>query len=191
MKRATPEDKATVINILSESFEQNKSVLSIVNHRTELIPKLMAYSFDKAMILGKVWLNDDSTAVLIALSPIKAKFSVNSLLLDIRLLLSVIGISRVLEILNREKEIKKRQPRTEFIHLWYIGVKKEQQGFGLGSELLKNFLKLEEIKNLPIYLETSTLENLNFYTNIGFQIEDKIVDVLPYTLYILTYKKLN
>lgn len=191
MKRATPEDKTTVINILSESFEQNKSVLSIVNHRIELIPKLMAYSFDKAMIFGEVWLNDDSTAALVILKPESGKFSLKSLLLDIRLLLSVIGILRVLEILNRENQIKKRQPKTEFIHLWYIGVKKAHQGLGLGSQLLNNFLKLEKIKNLPIYLETSTLENLNFYKSIGFQIKDKIVDVLPYTLYILTYKKLN
>ena len=184
MKSATIHDKRLVIEILSESFAENKSVLSVVGNDKGKIPKLMDYSFEKGINEGEVWINNRRNATLIALHPNSAKISIRSMLLDIKLLFSVIGPTRLFKILKREKAIKARQPKANFIHLWYIGVLNKHQNKGEGSKMLADFLDLKKVENIPIYLETSTLRNLNFYRKMGFELVAEISDELPYTLYI-------
>ena len=110
MRSATMDDENIVIDILSESFAENKSVLFVVNNDMEKIPMLMKYSFEKGMREGKVWINDEGNAVIIALYPYRAKFSIRSLIMDLKLVFQVIGISRVFKIAAREKIIKSKQP---------------------------------------------------------------------------------
>ncbi len=184
MRQATTRDKSSVIKILSESFEENKSVLSVVGNDKDKIPKLMAYSFEKGRKEGEVWINDKRTATLIALYPHRARFSLKGVILDVKLLFSVIGPSRLFKILKREKTIKAKQPKSDFIHLWYIGVLNTHQNRGEGSKILKEFLELKKRENIPIYLETSTVRNLSFYKKLGFELIEQIRIELPYTLYL-------
>lgn len=104
--------------------------------------------------------------------------------MDVKLLFSVIGLSRLFKILKREKTIKAKQPKSDFIHLWYIGVLNSHQNKGEGSKILKEFLELKKNENIPFYLETSTKRNLNFYKKFGFELVEEIRDELPYTLYL-------
>ncbi len=157
MRQATTRDKSTVIKILSESFEENKSVLSVVGYEKSKIPKLIAYSFEKGIKDGEVWLNDKRTATLIVLYPHRARYSFQDIMLGTKLLFSVIGPSRLFKILKREKTIKAKQPKSDFIHLWYIGVLNKYQNKGEGSQILKEFLELKKRENTPIYLETTSI----------------------------------
>ena len=54
------------------------------------------------------------------------------------------------------------------MHLWFVGVKPEQQGRGIGTQLLQDILKENNKLNLPVCLETSTPENLPLYQRLGF-----------------------
>tara|TARA_B100000378_G_C18057346_1_gene414796 strand:+ start:1804 stop:2376 length:573 start_codon:yes stop_codon:yes gene_type:complete len=184
MIRAKHQDKGLVINILSESFKKNKSVLSVVGNNKNKIPLLMDYSFEKGILDGEIWINNMRTAALIALYPNRSKHLFKGLMLDVKLLFSVIGLKRLYKILNRERAIKSKQPKSDFIHLWYIGVLNFHQNTGQGSKLLREFLELKREKNIPVYLETSTEKNLSFYKKIGFGLVEEIRDKLPYTLYI-------
>ena len=149
----------------------------------------MGYGFEKGLNEGEAWLNDGETATLmIALYPHNKKNPLRSLLLATRLLFGVIGLGRLFKILKREKAIKRKQPKSDFIHLWYIGVLNSSQNKEKGSKLLQEFLELKKPEKLPIYLETSTVRNLNFYEKNGFQLQHKIEDELPYTLYLFAKK---
>jgi len=67
------------------------------------------------------------------------------------------------------------------LYLWYVGVYKNQQGKGKGSQLLIDVMQYYK-NEFPIYLETSTKENFKWYQKLGFQ-QKKVLD-LGYKLHI-------
>lgn len=173
---ASYKDKSLVADILTRAFDSNKSVNYVVKQdskRVHRIRKLMEYSFEVCWRFGEIYLTDDKNGVLLNLLPEKKKATVKSILLDISLILNSIGLSRVFKVLERESKIKLNHPRN-FIYLWYIGILPEYQGKGLGSSLLKEIIKIGDNRKLPVFLETSTKENLPLYQRFGFQIYHQI-----------------
>ena len=85
MIRAQPEDKDLVVNILADSFEDNKSVNYIVRQdkkRSQRIKQLMAYSYDVCNLFGDVFLSEDKTGCALIILPDKKKTTLKSILLD-------------------------------------------------------------------------------------------------------------
>src|SRR5215216_1151486 len=98
MRRATVNERQLVIDILKRSFDDNKSVNYVVKQdlkREERIKGLMEYSFDICHAFGDVWLSDDEHASALILYPDKKRTSLKTILWDLKLALSVIGIDRV------------------------------------------------------------------------------------------------
>src|SRR5688500_1294081 len=113
MRKGTINDKALVIEILRSAFDDNKSVNYVVKQdekRAERIKGLMAYSFNMCIIFGEVWIADDDHACALILFPDKKRSSFRTLLWDLKLALSVIGIDRVSAVLKREAMIKSNHP---------------------------------------------------------------------------------
>ncbi len=71
-----------------------------------------------------------------------------------------------------EKMHKKYVP-SEHWYLATLGVDPTQQGKGIGSRLIKAMLPRIDEQNLPLYLETSTQENVHFYQRFGFNVMEK------------------
>lgn len=60
---------------------------------------------------------------------------------------------------------------------WYlsiVGILPEQQGKGLGAELLEQILKETDRLQVPTYLETFTPRNVTFYNRFGYRIVESI-----------------
>jgi ribosomal protein S18 acetylase RimI-like enzyme len=182
---ATRNDKEIVIEILTLSFYNNKSVNYIVgNNRTkEKIAALMAYSFEQCYLFGEVYLSDEKNACALILYPQTKRFSFKAIGLDIRLIFKVIGLPNIIKALNREAAIKKLQPKIDMAYIWFIGVDPAAQHSGIGSKMLAQILSLQKGKRLPVFLETSTFMNLPWYKRFGFEIFGKLE--LSYTLYFL------
>ena len=186
MVRAKQEDKELVVSILAKSFKENQSVNFIVrqdNIKFKRIKALMDYSFEVCRLFGKVWLSDDRKACALTLFPHKKQTTLKSIWLDIRLIIWAIGLGGVQKTLNREVQIKKLQPKENMIYLWFIAVDPVYQHKGVGSNLLEEIIATSIDKNLPIYLETSTLKNIPWYERFGFKIYNKLE--LGYTLFFL------
>lgn len=186
MRRANIMDKNHVIQILSKSFSDNKSVNYVVKQdskRDERIKSLMEYSFDVCDAFGEVWLSGDEQACALILFPDKKRTSFRTMLWDLKLALSVIGIDRVSKIMKRESMIKKNHPAEPFAYLWFIGVDPDQQNRGIGTAFIKEVIAEYEKKRRPIYLETSTQKNIPFYKKFGFEIFQSLD--MNYTLYHL------
>lgn len=105
----------------------------------------------------------------------------------IDLIWNSIGVGNIRKALDRENRIGALHPHTPFYHLWFIGVRPDQQGKGSGGKLLNEILLEAGELNRPVYLETSTLRNLPWYEKYGFKIYDKLE--LTYTLYLLKWTK--
>ena len=186
MRRANKRDQQIVVDILAPAFDDNKSLNFVVkqdSRRASRIRHLMEYSFNVCRAFGEVWIADDNQACALILFPDKKKTSFQTILWDAKLALAGIGLDRVNKVMAREKAIKACHPSEPVCYLWFIGVTKESQGKGLGSDLMRAVLSECAKKNRPVYLETSTERNLPFYTRFGFEVFHSIN--LSYKLYLL------
>ena len=176
MIAATQADRAYIVDLLSRSFDANRSVNYVLKQdgrRTERMRVLMEYVFEMCFHYGEIWLTPEKNAVVLTLMPGRKKKFFHTLRLDWRLATRCIGLSRVMKVLKREGKIKKFHPK-EMIYLWFIGVEPAQQGKGTGSRLLQFICDKGQAMQLPVYLETSTPENLPFYTRAGFEVYQEL-----------------
>lgn len=165
-------ERQLIIEILQQSFRDNKSVNFVVKQdekRVARIRKLMEYSYFQGERFGKIYLSEDQKACAIVLIPSKKKTSLKGILWDLKLVVQCIGIRNVSNVLKRESEIKKHQPDVPFLHLWYIGVTPACQGQGHGTLLMQQILQDARKMSLPVYLETSMERNFPFYEKLGFE----------------------
>jgi ribosomal protein S18 acetylase RimI-like enzyme len=186
MKRVGANQKSLVVDILTKSFDDNKSVNYVVKQdkkRVSRIRGLMDYSFDVCDAFGDVWMTEDEQACALVLYPDKKKSSIRSILWDVKLATSVIGLSRIGKVLGREAKINALHPKDSFSYLWFIGVAPGNQNRGRGSRLLEEIVHDSEMKRRPVYLETSVDRNLPWYKKYGFEVFQTL-DV-GYSLYML------
>ncbi|KAA8476870.1 acetyltransferase (GNAT) family protein [Arcticibacter tournemirensis] len=186
MKNAGYNNKELIVDILTESFQDNQSVNYIAKRdekRLKRIEALMDYSFDVCNLFGDVFLSDDNKACALVLYPDKKKTTLKSIMLDAKLILLCVGIENIKKTLDREAMIKKIQPKEPMYYLWFIGVDPAYQHTGIGSEFLKEIIEHAKEKQRPIYLETSTVRNLPWYKKFGFTIYQAAE--LSYKLYFL------
>ena len=186
MIKANYEQKNLVVEILTKSFEANQSVNYIVKQdgkRLKRIRALMDYSYEICYLFGDVFISANKKACALVTYPDKKKTSLQSILLDVKLIISCVGVKNIKKTLAREAIISKIQPKELKYYLWFIGVDPEYQNEGIGSDFLKEIIKDSEDKQRPIYLETSTLKNLPWYKKFGFSVYHEID--LSYKLFFL------
>lgn len=174
---ADPIHKKTVVDILSRSFDDNKSINYIAKQdekRQQRIRSLMAYSFDICMEKGHIFLSEDASACALILDPSMKMNPVKKAVLDLKLAVQCIGVERIGKVMEREKLIKAHQPSVPFYYLWFMGVMPESQGKGAGSKLMEEVLQHYEQDRRPFYLETSAVRNLGWYEKFGFSIFNEI-----------------
>lgn len=184
MITASKNHRKIVVDIIANSFEDNKSVNWVVKQdkrRKERIRSLAEYSFDICLQFGAVYLSDDLKGCILLLFPEKKETTMKSILLDAKLAIKAIGIERALKILKRESKIKRFHPHEPFVYLWFIGVHPHHQGNGCGTKLLKEVLQKYDRQ---IYLETSTLKNIPWYKKFGFEIYQELND-FGYPFYMM------
>ncbi len=177
MIKAQYEDKSLVVDILTSTFDDNKSVNYIIKQdekRAIRLKRLLEYSFDACYLFGDVFLTENKKGCALILMPDKKKTSIKSILLDVKLILSCIGISNVKKALNRGKKIKQLQSKGLKYYLWYIGVFPDEQTKGIGSKLMAEVIEEGRSKQRPVYLETSTLINIPWYEKFGFKIYNEL-----------------
>lgn len=186
MIRAGRNDKSRIVEILSKSFDNNKSVNYIIKQdakREQRIRTLMAYSFEICYRFGDVFVSDNKKGCALLLAPDKKKTTLNSILWDIKLAVSAIGLSNIMRAMKRETAIKKVHPDEKIYYLWFIGVEDSEQGKGIGSNLMADIIKESSLLNRTICLETSTVKNLPWYEKFGFKTYRELD--FGYTLYCM------
>ena len=186
MVKAGYNDRSHVVDILVDSFDDNKSVNYIIpdgKYKVQRIKRLMEYSFDTCLLFGNVYLSEDKKGCALILLPEKKRITMQSIWLDIKLIFTCIGLFRLRKVLSRETKVKMLQLQVPRYYLWYIGVHQDFQGSGIGTDLLNDVIKLSKIENRTICLETSALKNLPWYKKFGFVVYNELD--IGYPLYFL------
>ncbi len=177
MINADKKDKGYIVDLLAESFENNKSVNYIISggdKKKQQIRALMDYSFEVCSKFGQVYFNEDRTACALVLYPDKKKTDLQTIALDIKLILRCVGFKNIKKVLKREKQIKLLYPTKDIFYLWYVAVDKTEQRKGVGTEFLKKIADYAASVNKDIYLETSAEQNINWYKKLGFELYKEI-----------------
>jgi hypothetical protein len=190
MKEAKSEDKGLVIDILTESFQDNQSVNYLIpadHRRLDRIRALMDYSYETCKLFGKVYLSDDNTGCALISFPERKETTVRALWLEVKLILNGIGFGNISKAINREKEISKNYPANPIYYLWFIGVKPDSQNKGVGHKLMEDLLAEAKRLKRPIYLETSTVKNIPWYKKFGLDVYNQLD--FGYPLFLLRNDK--
>lgn len=173
MRSALYSDKKLIVDILSASFDTNKSVNFVAKQdakRKQRIKHLMAYSFEICWMFGQVYLSEEGKACALVLLPENKRSTLKSIWLDLQLALSCIGIERTGKVTAREQKIKAHYPKEPTYYLWFIGVVPECQKMGIGRKLLEEILEDAKRLERPVCLETSMLPNVDWYKKQGFKV---------------------
>jgi GNAT superfamily N-acetyltransferase len=67
---------------------------------------------------------------------------------------------------------QEHQPAERHHYLQFMGVRPDQQGHGIGAELMKAGLEWCDAESLPAYLDASSPTSRDFYKHHGFSIVD-------------------
>ncbi len=98
----------------------------------------------------------------------------STILNDLYFIFQVSGLRLGLQLIKREQVLNQNHPPKDNCHIWFIGVEKEKQGNGMGTEMIEYIKQKCQEKNLPIFLETSNPHNINFYEKNGFNLYKKM-----------------
>jgi GNAT superfamily N-acetyltransferase len=80
--------------------------------------------------------------------------------------------SRLLRALRTQLQIERLHARQSPPHwyLGYLGTRRDRQGQGLGTRMLREVLDGPDANGLPAYLESSSERNLPLYERSGFRV---------------------
>lgn len=177
MRKANISDEKLIIEIISESFIHNPSVLSVIkndNKKKQRIAELAKYAFRTAVRREGIYISSDNEGVAICYKYNAKKESLIDYWNQLNLVIKSIGISRVFKILKREEFVKKFRPVSgEYLYFWFFGVKNKGKGKSAAMELKDAIIKESLNKKLPIYLETSVEKNKSVYERYGFEVYHK------------------
>ena len=81
------------------------------------------------------------------------------------------GFSRLSRISAMRRMMDAHHPKAPpHAYLWFLGVRPDAQGLGVGSRLLAAGLARVDAKGLPAYLESSSPANVPLYRRHGFEV---------------------
>jgi hypothetical protein len=174
MRKAVSSDQKLIIDIITESFIHNPSVLSVVKNDHKIkhrIAELAKYAFKTAVKRNGVYISSDNQGVAICYKYNEKKESFTDYWNQLNLAIKSIGLSRVIKILKREGYVKNFRPKTgDYLYFWFFGVSNKGKGRGAALELKDAIIKESINKELPIYLETSVEKNKIVYERYGFEV---------------------
>lgn len=174
MTKAKQTDKQLVIDIISNSFINNPSVLRVIKNdakKTKRIRAMAEYVFDTTYLTGGILLSSDKTGVAICYHYKRREKGIVDFFNQVKLVVKAIGISRSLGVSKRDKYISKQRPTNgNYMYFWFFGVKDQGKGRGAAIELRNKIFNDAYQKQLPIYLETSILQNKLVYERFGFSV---------------------
>jgi len=86
-------------------------------------------------------------------------------------ILAAVGLARIPRILALQAAIDAHHPtKRPYAYLWFLGVRPEAQGMGVGSRLLRVATRRLDVQGTAAYLETQTERNVSLYRRHGFEV---------------------
>ena len=132
-----------------------------------------ASSWPTALRYGRVWSNDDASAVAIWLHPESGPMRMPRMLRAgmwrAPFMLGLDGMGRMSKAMSATEGFHKQVEGPHW-YLMTVGTRTARQGQGLGSTLVEMGTSRADDAGVPCYLETGTDSNIAFYRKRGFEV---------------------
>ena len=171
VRLAVPADKAKVVALLTAAFADDPAMCFIfpdAPDRARRMPRLFGLLYDSDGQAGMRLLTAGGEAATLWRAPGQAHASNGELLPRLPTLLHALGpnLSRAMRVSSASAA---HMPAGDFWYLHIAGCDPAAQGRGLGAAVVRAGLR-RVAGRLPVYLETATERNLEFYQALGFAV---------------------
>ena len=171
--------------MLSRAFQEDPTFTEIISEETERIENLIhlfKFVIKYGLKYGLVIMTSGMEGISVWLPPEKTvittwkaiKSGAFSLVLKIKS--KTLNLQRKID--NYMEDMHKRLVPDPHWFLPVIGVEPEYQGLGHGKNMLSFMINHIEEERLPIYLETNSTKNVQFYNKFDFFVLHK--EKIPY-----------
>jgi ribosomal protein S18 acetylase RimI-like enzyme len=171
---ATPADHHAIADLMAAAFADDPLWTWLIppRHREARLYRLFTALARHAVDSGQAYLTADRSAVAIWSPPRRWQLPARSLIRAAPHVVRSAG-TRLPRLLRRLSDIEAHHARQppEHWYLEFLATHPSAQGRGLGSALLHDAFQRYD---LPIYLETSSEQNLSFYRRAGFTVTGEL-----------------
>jgi hypothetical protein len=180
--------KSRLVNILSNSFQDNPSVLSVIKKdekSASRIRVLCDFCVDVSIIKKGAYLTHDGKGVALLFES-KQKIGLwNTIRQYWKLGNYCIGWSRAWSIIQRNKLINSKRPIENHLYFWMLAVEDQQYGLETIKSIRDFVFQLSKDRKLSIFAETSTEKTLQLYLRYGFKVYNTMQFKDGVTLYFI------
>lgn len=170
MRKATWKDQKLVSDILVKAFLESPGVNWMFKPSVDpvlCLQRMARYVLVKTINRDGAWIASNEKGLIFFFEASRSPFSLRELWYEFYFAVTCIGIRRIPAVLHRESIRKSLRPADrKYLYCWFLAVLKEGRG---AAYELKDFLFSESVRrNLPVYVETSSLRTRIVYERIGF-----------------------
>lgn len=149
-------------------------IFPVDDGRVRSLPRLLYYYIRYGSLYGAVYATEGLDAVAVWVAPNYTTVTFARMLrvglIAATFKLGLTSTMRFMNLADYSGTLHKSSAEGPHWYLSLLGVEPTHQGKGIGSELLKPFLKKIDADGFPCYLETWNERNLQFYERHGFKV---------------------
>ena len=166
------EYKKRFVDIIVDAFANNPSVSDVVkqDHKKDArIRKLAEYSFEFGKRRNGLYMSTDGNGIVIYYVE-NMKRTLWDHLADLKLILTVSGLSKARYLLRKEAYRNSVRPKEPFFYVWFLGIDSAHRGTNTIRELKNKVFEEADRLQLPTLLETTIEQNKRVYERFGFRV---------------------
>lgn len=176
-KMATP-DLDRVADVMGRAFDDDPVINFMVKQdarRRERLLTFMRAGIRKLTFpYGETWTADGFEGAALWNPPNGRPHGLMSDLRMLPTLVRVAGLSGVPRVVGAFQVAEAKHPKQPHYYLLGLGVEPDQQGRGIGTQLMAPVLEKADREGLPAYLESSKERNLPLYQRNGFEVVERV-----------------
>lgn len=193
------EKERKIVQLVAESFTKNERILSIIREETgatlsKRIHMLVAYAYLLVKRTDGVFGSKNETSFIFYYRNKQLNRSCKDGLRYLYLAVFIIGMRKVIGIINREKKIKeirlgdqKQSGHKDFLYVWFLAQAKTYNALDSLMETKRFIMDKADYLNIPIYMETTEERLVPLYARMGFKFYDSHIES-DYTIYFAKYE---
>jgi ribosomal protein S18 acetylase RimI-like enzyme len=175
MELIRPDQRDAAAGSLAEAFHDD-GLLQLLAPDERRRPGVGRWFFgvsvDYGMRWGRIWVNEDASAVSVWLPPDSRWTARRSLRVGMAMFPLRVGPRAMLRVMRAAPVLERLHQAVPGPH-WYlmaIGTRPARRGEGLGSALIAAGTAQADGAGLPCYLETANPRNVGFFRRHGFEV---------------------
>ena len=178
VRKATATDRDRVVRVFARAFTEDPIFRWMFKDKPDLerrIGRFFELVIDDELRRGhhELYVEVDGSGAALWKGVNKWKMPTSSILRSLPAMMRSFGAGnlRGLRVLNA---MEKLHPPEEHYYLSILGTDPAQQGKGVGSAVISDFLERCDREGLPAYLESSNVRNIPFYARHGFVERERV-----------------